>query len=232
LEILEDMGMFSVYGAAGRVFRGTLDQMRHQVDKVHAADRVRAIEPAARDGHDSALREAVEYGAPIATPQQRSAISAYEMTQQPPTHQGWYDMAVADVMTRKVLSLSVDASVQDAWQQLQHHGRGQAPVVNAQGILVGMLTRADLVRVGQWPDAGAGSTAQDDWRTQRAETCMMTPVPSVASQTPLRHAASGLLDSGLPGLPVVDDEGQVIGFVSRADILRAALRDAGLDAWV
>jgi CBS-domain-containing membrane protein len=29
----------------------------------------------------------------------------------------------------------------------------------------------------------------------------------------------------------VDDEGRVIGFVSRADILRAALRDAGLDAW-
>lgn len=223
--------MFSVYGATGRVFRGTLDQMR-QIDKVHAADRARAIDPAARDGHDSALHEAVEYGAPIATPQQRSAISAYETTRQPPTPQGWYDMAVADVMTRKVLSLSVGASVHDAWQQLQHHGRGQAPVVNGQGILVGMLTRADLVRFGPWPDSGMGPKARDDAHTQTVETCMLTPVPSVAAQTPLRHAASGLLDSGLPGLPVVDDEGRVIGFVSRADILRAALRDAGLDTWV
>jgi CBS-domain-containing membrane protein len=222
--------MFSVYGATGRVFRGTLDQMR-QIDKVHRPDRARAIEPAARDGHDSAVREAVEYGVPTTTPKQRSAITAYETTQQPPTHQGWYDMAVADVMARKVLSLSVDSSILDAWQQLQHHGRGQAPVVNAQGILVGMLTRSDLVRFGRWPDPGAEQQAWDDWRTQAVETCMVTPVPSVASQTPLRHAASALLDSDLPGLPVVDDEGRVIGFVSRADILRAALRDAGLDAW-
>jgi CBS-domain-containing membrane protein len=222
--------MFSVYGAAGRVFRGTLDQMR-QIDKVHRADRSRAIEPAARDGHDSAVREAVEYGAPTVTPQQRSAITAYETTRQPTTPQGWYDMAVADIMTRKVLSLPVDASIHDAWQQLQHHGRGQAPVVNAQGILVGMLTRADLARFGQWPAPGAEQQAWDDWRAQTVETCMLTPVPSVAAPTPLRHAASALLDSDLPGLPVVDDEGRVIGFVSRADILRAALRDAGLDAW-
>jgi CBS domain-containing protein len=226
------MGMFSVYGAAGRVFRGTLEQMRRHVDKVHAADRVRAIEPAARDGHDGAVREAVEYGAPTATPQQRSAITAYETTRQPPVQQGWYDRAVADVMSRTVLSLPVDASVHDAWQQLQHQGRGQAPVVNAQGILVGMLTRADLVRFGPWPDSDAGRKALADWRTQVVETCMLTPAPSVAAQTPLRHAAGALLESGLPGLPVVDDDGRVIGFVSRGDILQAALRDAGLDAWV
>ena len=60
---------------------------------------------------------------------------------------------------------------------------------------------------------------------------MVTPVPSVAPQTDLRHAAGALLDSDLPGLPVVDDDGQVVGFVSRGDVLRAALRDAGLSVW-
>jgi hypothetical protein len=34
-----------------------------------------------------------------------------------------------------------------------------------------------------------------------------------------------LLDMGLPGLPVTQDEGQVIGFLSRADILRAVVAD-------
>lgn len=222
--------MFSVYGSTGRVFRGTLDQMR-QINQVHASDRTRAMEPIARDGHDGAVREAVEYGATAATSQHRSAIAAYETTQQPSTHQGWYDMAVAEVMSRTVLSLPADTRVYHAWQQMQRHGRGQAPVVNANGILVGIVTRADLVRFEQWPGPSAEQQAWDDWREQAIESIMVTPVPSVAPQTDLRHAASALLDSDLPGLPVVDDDGRVVGFVSRADVLRAALRDAGLSVW-
>ena len=230
--------MFAVYGSTGRVFHGTLEQMRQmrQIGKVHAADRTRAIEPIARDGHDSAVREAVEYGAPLQAaapahaPQQRSAIAAYETAQQLPTH-GWYDMTVAEVMSTSVLTLAIDINVQQAWQQLTRHGRGQAPVVNANGILVGMVIRADLLRFEQWPASAADLQAWDDWRAQGIESIMVTPIPSVAPTTDLRRAASALLESDLPGLPVVDDSGQVMGFVSRSDVLRAALKDAGLDVW-
>jgi len=40
-----------------------------------------------------------------------------------------------------------------------------------------------------------------------------------------------LLNTGLPGLPVVDDHGQVTGFISRTDILRAVVTDPPLDLW-
>jgi hypothetical protein len=36
--------MFSVYGVTGRVFTGTVEQLRH-IDKVHAVARLHAIEP-------------------------------------------------------------------------------------------------------------------------------------------------------------------------------------------
>jgi len=227
--------MFSVYGSTGRVFHGTLEQMR-QIRKVRAVDRSRAVEPSARDGHDSAVREAVEYGAPLQSPApahaapHRSAIAAYETAQQLPPHR-WYDMVVAEVMSRSVLTLAIDLSVQQAWQQLTRHGRGQAPVVDAKGVLVGMVTRADLVRFEQWPGSAADQQTWDDWRAQVVESIMATPIPGVAPTTDLRHAASALLESDLPGLPVVDDAGQVMGFVSRSDVLRTALRDAGLDVW-
>lgn len=230
--------MFSIYGSTGLVFRGTLEQIRQtrQIRKTHAADRSRPIEPSARDGHDSAVREAVEYGGPLHAPvpahapPHRSAIAAYETAQQLPSH-GWYDMAVAEVMSRSVLTLAIDFSVEQAWQQLAHHGRGQAPVVDANGVLVGMVTRADLVRFEQWPGAAADQQAWNDWRAQGIESIMVTPIPSVAPTTDLRRAASALLESDLPGLPVVDDGGQVMGFISRSDVLRAALKDAGLDVW-
>lgn len=222
--------MFSIYGATGQLFRGTLEQMR-QIPQVRGADRARAIEPVVRDGSDSALREAVEYGAPTSgAAVHRSAIAAYETTRQPPAH-GWYDLAVGDIMSRPVMTLPLDTSVYDAWRELARQGRAQAPVVNAGGTLVGMVTRSVMADFDPWPEPGALAQAWESWRARTVEAVMVTPVPSVAPSADLRRAAGALLDSGLPGLPVVDDAGGVIGFVSRSDLLRAALKDAGLDVW-
>jgi CBS domain-containing protein len=60
---------------------------------------------------------------------------------------------------------------------------------------------------------------------------MWSPVASVALGTDIRRVARVLLDTGLPGLPVVDAEGLVIGFVSRSDILQAVDADPPLDLW-
>jgi CBS domain-containing protein len=43
--------------------------------------------------------------------------------------------------------------------------------------------------------------------------------------------AGVLLDTGLPGLPVTDEAGVLIGFISRTDILRAVAADPPLDLW-
>ena len=60
---------------------------------------------------------------------------------------------------------------------------------------------------------------------------MLSPVPAVSPDTDLRRVASALLDTGLPGLPVTDESGALIGFVSRSDILQAVAADPPLDLW-
>jgi CBS domain-containing protein len=60
---------------------------------------------------------------------------------------------------------------------------------------------------------------------------MWTPVPSVSPDTDIRRVASVLLDTALPGLAVADEEGTVVGFISRSDILRAVVADPPLDLW-
>jgi CBS domain-containing protein len=56
-------------------------------------------------------------------------------------------------------------------------------------------------------------------------------VPSTAPGTDLRRVAALPLDTGLPGVPVADDSGDVLGFVSRTDLLRALATDPPLDLW-
>ena len=222
--------MFSIYGPTGRVFQGTLEQMR-QISQVHAADRTRAIAPLLRDGRDGAVREAVEFGAPTpAAVPQRAAIAAYA-THQQTEHRAWHVLLASEVMHTPVLTVHVNSRIDDAWRQLVLQGRGQAPVVNADGVLVGMVTRAQFVYRMVWPTPQDAVQAWEDWHAQSVEAVMLTPVPSMAPDADMRRVASALVESGLPGLPVVTDDGRVEGFVSRTDVLRVALNDAGLDVW-
>lgn len=229
--------MFAVYGSTGRVFQGTLEQMR-RIPLVHASSRSRAIEPTLRNGRDSALREAAEterhvvggLASAAGGETHHPAIAAYAAAQQM-TPQGWYDTEVGEVMSQPALTLPDSMDVQQAWKALIHQGHRQAPVVNSASILVGLVTRDGLTGHDPWPQAGGSAAGGDAWLQQSVEAVMVTPIPSVAPSADLRRAATALLESGLPGLPVVDDAGRVIGFVSHADVLRAALKDAGLDVW-
>ncbi len=66
---------------------------------------------------------------------------------------------------------------------------------------------------------------------QPVSSVMLSPVPAVSEDTDLRRVARVLLDTHLPGLPVVAEDGQVAGFISRSDILRAVVHDPPLDLW-
>jgi len=211
--------MFSVYGASGRLFRGTLEQLR-QIGPVHAVDRTRIVEPVARDGRSG--MPGLRGGAgdhPMDA--HRSAVEAV------PAGQRWGLRSAASVMNPEVLILRDTDTAARAWRALEQHAFGQAPVVNADGVLVGMVTLARLARLvtgGQFAERG-------EVAAKPLSACMLTPVPSVAAGADLRRVAGLLLESELPALPVVDDAGRVQGLVARADILRAVLDDTTVDQW-
>ena len=65
-----------------------------------------------------------------------------------PTREGAPDCPIrtaADVMTRPVITLTEDNTVTQAARVLQRHRLKRAPVLR-QGVLVGMITRSDLLR--------------------------------------------------------------------------------------
>lgn len=70
---------------------------------------------------------------------------------------------------------------------------GQAPVVNRDSILVGLVSRADLLRPEHLPIVGNVQV----WRNLLAQSVvdlMRTPVPSAAPDADIRRVASVLLD--------------------------------------
>lgn len=204
--------MFSVYGIGGRVPGGSLEQLR-ETAAVPETSRTRALRPAGREpaasggsGDGRAAAAAGAYARAEHAGEQRQPLTRVEQ-----------------VMTRGAVLLPHRMALVDAARELLAHGIGQAPVVDAGGVLIGLLLRRDL----------ADAQAQGSPGLQRRVVAdvMRTPVPGVAPQTDLRLLAGVLLDTGFPGLPVAEADGAVIGFVSRSDILRAVAADPPLDLW-
>lgn len=222
--------MFSVYGVSGQLFRGSMEQLR-QIGGVSAVARSHAIQAVGRDGRDSASREFPGFAQPDPSDElHRSALAAYAQTQKVvlPRH----PLSRVDaLMSRTVITIPDSSTVLESWQILAKHGVGQAPVVNGAATLVGLLSRADLLRPERLPAPTSNALVWRALLAQRVADIMWTPVPSVAPDTDIRRVARVLLDTGLPGLPVVDEQGLVAGFVSRSDILRAVVTDPPLDLW-
>ena len=224
--------MFSVYGKAGRTFRGSLEEFR-QVGPISRTARTAVVTPVGMDARDQNPNHVADlFHAPEAPRDMahRTALAVYEQTRHPglPRHPL---TRVDAVMSRPVVTIADSFTVDQAWQVLAQNHLGQAPVVDAGGILIGLITRADLMDPERLPGPDSHALVWRALLMQNVADVMWTPVPSVSLDTDIRRVARVLLDSGLPGLPVADDDGRVIGFVSRSDILRAVVADPPLDLW-
>ncbi|MBP6719323.1 MAG: CBS domain-containing protein [Rhodoferax sp.] len=226
--------MFFVYGIGGRVFRGSTEQLR-QISGVNSITRARALQPIGRDGSDPEsgfVDTALAVDGPVVPLDQshRSALAAYADTQKLENAPQRL-RRVDELMTREVTTLPDTSTVLEAWHRLADKGVGQTPVVNDAGTLVGLLSRADLMQPERLPDPDSHALVWHALLAQNVKDLMSTPVPSVGPDADIRRVASVLLDTGLPGLPVVDEDGHVHGFISRSDILRAVIMDPPLDLW-
>jgi CBS domain-containing protein len=136
-------------------------------------------------------------------------------------------MRVRDIMSRPVYTVHPSDPVEYAAALLADKNITAAPVVDADGKLVGMVSEGDLL----WHRVPADPTAHL-WRAAGGDAVQPPrTVAEVMSGDPVRtwpeadvaDVAEVMLDRDVRSLPVVDD-GDLVGIVSRRDILRTVVR--------
>lgn len=233
--------MFSVFGTRGAVFKGPLEDLI-RVSGVLPAASTRRIDSLLSHMDDVERRSHYTHWPKVsARPQDEppphvsrqgaQATGEYGRMQLPSAPQRRLLHLVRDVMSTRVISVGADQSVQQGWQVLADAGVGQAPVVGTNGELVGLFSRAELFRPDQLPSPDQGAWVWRRWLSQPLVRIMTSPVPAVYPETDLRRLAQVLLFADLPGLPVLDSQEQLQGFVSRKDVLKAVVHDPPLDLW-
>lgn len=139
--------------------------------------------------------------------------------------EGEEDMRAADVMTRPVRTVRLDDPIEQATAILTVHNITSAPVVDAAGDLVGMVSERDLLlgRVPPGTTAGLGEVAPGE-RPNVVADVMTRDVVAVPLEAELSTVAEALLYNDVRSVPVVDDTAGLTGIVSRRDILRTFIR--------
>ena len=120
---------------------------------------------------------------------------------------------VGELMTRSnLVTLTETQSLAQAEELLRLHRIRHLPVVR-NGKLVGLITHRDLLKAAAGRPAGTLTTASD---------VMVKAVCTVRSNTPTREAVKLMLDNKYGCLPVVGADGELVGILTEADMLRFA----------
>jgi len=144
-------------------------------------------------------------------------------------------MKVRDVMTKDVISVTPETSLKEVARVLVQTRVSGLPVVD-DGKVVGVISEGDVlfkergptehkgVGVLGWLLDPHGAEAQLKLEATTVSEAMTMPPVTIESRRPIPVAAALMLEQGVNRLPVVDG-GNLVGIVTRADLVRAFARD-------
>lgn len=142
---------------------------------------------------------------------------------------------ISSVMSTDVATVRAHTPFKDVVRILEQRDVSAVPVVDAAGRVLGVVSEADLLVKEGAAEPGSAHEPKRWWRhhdttgDSRAEATtaaelMTTPAITVTADATVAHAAREITKHNVKRLPVVDDDGELVGIVSRKDLLTVFLR--------
>ncbi len=136
-------------------------------------------------------------------------------------------MRVQDVMTRVVVTLTEEQSLAKVEKDIDESHFRHLPVVKGKK-LVGLLTHRDMLRLASSPLDVESKMREDRLlKFTRVKDVMKTEFPTTTEQALLVDAAIEMRDAKTGCVPVVNDDGDLVGIVTMTDLLSMAIRFLG-----
>lgn len=143
-------------------------------------------------------------------------------------------MKARDVMVSPVITAGENTSVREVAKLLLAKRISAVPVVGATGKLVGIVSEADLLHRSEigtqrptswWLSMISGERALADEyimaNARSVKDVMTTDVQTAKPDTPLYEIADMFEEKHVKRIPIVNDAGDLVGIVSRANIIQA-----------
>ncbi|MGD9269410.1 MAG: CBS and ACT domain-containing protein [Desulfobacterales bacterium] len=137
-------------------------------------------------------------------------------------------MLVKNWMSKNVVTIDVNDSMQDAMRLLKKHDIRMLPVMK-KGKLVGIVTDRDLKKA-----SASDATTLDVHELLylltkiKVEDIMTKDPVTVQPDYTVEETAQLLLENKISGAPVVDQKGKVIGTITQTDIFKVLIALTGI----
>ena len=144
-------------------------------------------------------------------------------------------MKVREIMTAEVVTIEPDTPVTTVVRYLREEAISGVPVVDSNGAVVGLVTEVDLIARHARPHFPAyvqfldsifylerSRRYQESMRHILATTAgelMTSPVRTVDPEMDVQDLAALMVEERINPVPVVDEEGCILGIVSHTDLL-------------
>lgn len=136
-------------------------------------------------------------------------------------------MQVQNWMTSEVISVDQDTSIIKVSQILRENNIRHLPVTSG-GSLVGMITDEDVKAAT--PSMAATLTANELYHLlaeTKAKDIMKT-APTIRPDQTMELAALKMLEYKVTGIPVVTEEGELLGIITQGDVFRVLIAITGI----
>jgi len=144
-----------------------------------------------------------------------------------------YKRCVSDCMTPRPFTLKTTDSVDDAIASLLRLGISGAPVVDGSGKLVGVISTSDFLHKelggALLPMEGSSETVMGYLEAaqkiigQRVGDMMTKNPVTINPGASMKEAAKIMAECKLHRVIVMDDNGELVGILSRSDVMRDVL---------
>ena len=145
-------------------------------------------------------------------------------------------MLAKDIMTCDVITISPEIDLKEAAMVFVEHNISGAPVVDRNNRLVGILTEGDLVKQQKplqkplylmfldsaFPINYKNMKSEVEALTATTVSELMTPYPlTLPEYADISEVAQLMLTKQVNRIPIVNEEDELLGIVTRQDIIRA-----------
>jgi CBS domain-containing protein len=132
-------------------------------------------------------------------------------------------------MTRDVVAVGPDEDFKSVAKLMNLHEVSALPVVDRAGTLIGVVSESDLLakereRGQERPLLGIKWSEEAAGNARTAADVMTSPAICIAPTASIPEAARLMYREAVKRLPVIDEKGQLVGIVSRADLIKTFTR--------
>ncbi len=137
-------------------------------------------------------------------------------------------MLVKDWMSKDPITINDDTSMMKAIHLMKQNRFRRLPVLH-EGRLVGIVSDRDLKEAS--PSKATTLDVHELYyllAELHVKDIMTRDPVTVPPESTVEHAAQLMLENTISGLPVVDDQGKVVGILTQSDVFRAFMHITGI----